>query len=729
MKTNHLSRNKWRSVPAQAATHWFHPTAGLHAIEQSPTTQVNVAAAPRTVMFGITNGCNMTCDFCSREIEILSTWSVNEAAQLLCDLSERGVLEVAYGGGEPFVFKYFERLLATVYERSNLAQSITTNGTLIDAARAARIAPWVGQVRISVYDDNLWYNAAHALVEAGIQTGINVIVTPDRLAALPALLDQAAQIGCHDVALLRYVGVDHSMHLSSAQQTALSHIALLSPIPVKLSVCFGSQINVPLLESGDCGAGDSFISITADRHVRACSFHGQCDQVIHSADDVIDIWRAQQTYLHTPSERRGCARANATVTASMHALPAAPSLRIWQGFSGNNSGECVHVARFESIAKASDAVSVLTAGMKPGEIYSSALLDLFERLAIPINTYTEPANPGWQTMPPTALRSDFASAYPDQLVQAGHIVIATTDWALDDVFPEIRTYLWKQGGVATYVGTHVHDTIVIAAAFYSEHIDALRAICEAIERRSRTSAAAIHGKTVRVLMERSEQLADDIAWLESLSKQHNAAYSMELAPLNEMGEARPKLKLAALAGAAGGAGIASNADAASAQQGLFVWFSTKEYAQQFGRAVEDAAVFGCYAWIEGERIGPRLGYIAGRYRGLARWVCAPFSFSITWAIGKENKTDLDQHIAALKQCCRPFLKRPHDEIIVSQRYQSISATIETNTPALLMKAAIDSANNRSLKSHCWVDTTDIAVRALERVRVDAMQFHRLARGR
>jgi hypothetical protein len=46
-----------------------------------------------------------------------------------------------------------------------------------------------------------------------------------------------------------------------------------------------------------------------------------------------------------------------------------------------------------------------------------------------------------------------------------------------------------------------------------------------------------------------------------------------------------------------------------------------------------------------------------------------------------------------------------------------------------MKAAIDSANNRSLKSHCWVDTTDIAVRALERVRVDAMQFHRLARGR
>jgi MoaA/NifB/PqqE/SkfB family radical SAM enzyme len=63
--------------------------------------------APRSVQFGITNLCNLACSFCSRDRQAQSAWTAEEAFTMLAGLARAGVLEVAFGGGEPFAFRGF----------------------------------------------------------------------------------------------------------------------------------------------------------------------------------------------------------------------------------------------------------------------------------------------------------------------------------------------------------------------------------------------------------------------------------------------------------------------------------------------------------------------------------------------------------------------------------------------------------------------------------------------
>ena len=90
-------------------------------------------------MFGITNRCNLTCDFCSRDTSRQSAWTVDSAALVLQGLAAAGTLEVAFGGGEPFAFRGFPELLSELHRTTRLAMHVTTNGTLLDARS---FAPW-----------------------------------------------------------------------------------------------------------------------------------------------------------------------------------------------------------------------------------------------------------------------------------------------------------------------------------------------------------------------------------------------------------------------------------------------------------------------------------------------------------------------------------------------------------------------------------------------------------
>jgi MoaA/NifB/PqqE/SkfB family radical SAM enzyme len=153
-------------------------------------------------MFGITNRCNLSCDFCSRDTHVDSTWNIDSAYAMLAGLARAGVLEVAFGGGEPFAFRGFDELLARLADTTPLALNVTTNGTLLTAARLARLAPALGELRLSIYDDNPWPERVELLASAGVRFGANVLVTPARLALLPSLLERLANLGCRDVQLV-----------------------------------------------------------------------------------------------------------------------------------------------------------------------------------------------------------------------------------------------------------------------------------------------------------------------------------------------------------------------------------------------------------------------------------------------------------------------------------------------------------------------------------------------
>jgi MoaA/NifB/PqqE/SkfB family radical SAM enzyme len=270
----------------------FDRRTGLTAICDGPETAELRIRVPRVVQFAITNVCNLACTFCSRDLEATSAWTRDSAFALLRDLATRGTLEVAFGGGEPLAFK-----------------------VLLSDTTITSLAPYVGQVRVSVYENVDHRPILTRLVSHQLRFGVNWLVTPARLASVEAFVFELYALGCRDVLLLSYNGHDASMHLTREDSDALAHRvhmlsrALHGRMTLKLDVCWGERMEaVPrLFEVGGCPAGREFVVITSDCRMSPCSFHHR-SFAIATAEDVMQVWDEQRSALASPAAVPGCAR-------------------------------------------------------------------------------------------------------------------------------------------------------------------------------------------------------------------------------------------------------------------------------------------------------------------------------------------------------------------------------------------------------------------------------------
>lgn len=307
-----------RAFSLDGALLLFDRETGLSVIADGPETAHLRQRAPRMVQMAITNACNLSCAFCYRDATPRSSWTIDSAMELLSGLDELGVLEVAFGGGEPLVFKGFETLLRRIHSETRLAASFTTNGVLLDRDLLRAIHGRHGQIRLSVYDDTPVWDRIDLLAEEKARFGVNVIVWPERLPALHALVFDLVDRGCTDVLLLRYHGHDAEKHLTRAQSDALCESvrvlsrAIGSHARIAVDVCWGDGlIGVPRLPLGGpragCGAGHDFVSIGSDRTMSACSFQS-ARLPISSASDVVRLFHRERALLEEAAPEPGCAR-------------------------------------------------------------------------------------------------------------------------------------------------------------------------------------------------------------------------------------------------------------------------------------------------------------------------------------------------------------------------------------------------------------------------------------
>lgn len=458
-------RDRVRAFPLDGGLLFFHPTTGTHVRVVTAATAGLRRIAPRVAMFGITNACNLDCGFCSRDATRDSRWTVRSAADVLAGLASQGTLEVAFGGGEPFAFPGFAELIAELHETTALALHVTSNGTLLRERSWRAFQGRFGQVRLSIYEDTSWRDAAGLLSGSGQLWGANLLVSEPALDRLPARLAELAALGCHDVSLLSYVGPDPRQHLDATGRARLAAVVAESPLPCRLSVCFGDRVPAPRLFSGmdggaDCGAGYDFVSITPDQRVQSCSFQ-DAGIPVETAADVLRVWRTRREALRTPSPRRGCARAVATRGRRLPTpTAAAPPITVWRGFSGNNSGECILVGKFETSAAAEDFVARLIPGWTVDAPYSPEWRALFQAEGV--------------ATPALAL-ADAESCdrwAPDHLIAIGRSVIGRTV-APHDAFPELRGMAWKLGGYVVPGGVHSHaHPTLLAVIRCRDHEDA-----------------------------------------------------------------------------------------------------------------------------------------------------------------------------------------------------------------------------------------------------------------
>ena len=159
------------------------------------------------VIWNLTRRCNLKCRHCyttSADVHFPGELSHEQAMGVLDDLKAFGIPALILSGGEPLSrFDFFE-LAERAKELNFRHLSLSTNGTLIDASNAQRIADlgfdYVGISLDGIGKTNDWfrgldgaYDAAltgvRELLKRDVKVGLRFTITEDNAHHLPEMMD------------------------------------------------------------------------------------------------------------------------------------------------------------------------------------------------------------------------------------------------------------------------------------------------------------------------------------------------------------------------------------------------------------------------------------------------------------------------------------------------------------------------------------------------------------
>ena len=121
-----MRRMKWTTL--DGALMGFARDSGLNVLVAGDRTRALARRAPRSLQIGLLTPCNMACAFCYRDTSAASLLTRPYLVDLLQRAARWGVLEVAFGGGEPLLFKGFADMIDELHRTTSLGLDFTTNG-------------------------------------------------------------------------------------------------------------------------------------------------------------------------------------------------------------------------------------------------------------------------------------------------------------------------------------------------------------------------------------------------------------------------------------------------------------------------------------------------------------------------------------------------------------------------------------------------------------------------
>jgi radical SAM protein with 4Fe4S-binding SPASM domain len=147
-------------------------------------------SAPTTVHLSLTEACNLDCPACYVVKSDEPPLNTSQVEQLINELAEIKVFQLAIGGGEPFLRKDLGHLVRYARQQG-LVPNVTTNGTLLTRERLAEIRGFVGQIQLSLNGYDAESHEAHRtpgsfkktlsamtlLREMDMAFGANILVT------------------------------------------------------------------------------------------------------------------------------------------------------------------------------------------------------------------------------------------------------------------------------------------------------------------------------------------------------------------------------------------------------------------------------------------------------------------------------------------------------------------------------------------------------------------------
>ncbi len=220
-------------------------------------------SSPVNLTWEVSLACNLRCRHClsSSGRAAPGELTTAEALDAVDQIHRAGVFQLNFGGGEPFLRPDFETILEACHARG-VVTCISTNGTLIDAARVERLAR-SGLVAIQVSVDGASREtndglrgegtferatrALRLLGESPIPTSLNAVLTAQNAAEIPALAELAGELKV----ALRVSRFRPSGRGADAWRA-------LRPSPAQLL-----DFSAWLSQHGRVRTGDSFFSLTA----------------------------------------------------------------------------------------------------------------------------------------------------------------------------------------------------------------------------------------------------------------------------------------------------------------------------------------------------------------------------------------------------------------------------------------------------------------------------------
>ncbi len=186
------------------------------------------------VVYNCTKRCNLRCMHCysaSGSAKGDDELTTSQAKEMLAEAAQINCPVVLFSGGEPLLREDLFELLAEA-RRLKLRTVISTNGTLIDAAVAGKLAEaGVGYVGISIDGGEEFHDkfrgvkgsfaATAAGIEnckkAGLKTGLRFTITKANAEQVPYVFDFAASAGVRRICFYHLIRTGRAMNAAQNQ--------------------------------------------------------------------------------------------------------------------------------------------------------------------------------------------------------------------------------------------------------------------------------------------------------------------------------------------------------------------------------------------------------------------------------------------------------------------------------------------------------------------------------
>ncbi|AKV01176.1 Radical SAM domain heme biosynthesis protein [Labilithrix luteola] len=272
------------------------------------TSPASVSTAPIEVHLAVTSRCAAGCEGCYLDARPDGVEPAREVIERALDgLQKAGVFTVAFGGGEP-TLRDDLGALADAARARGITPVVTTSGIGLGKKKIENLRAFA-QVNVSydgpdeAYADVRGFEGAHVaesaiqrLREAGIEVGVNVVLTRSTFGRLSETVRRAVALGAKEVQLLRYKpqgrarSLDYfAKRLTPEQSDSLGSVlrSLAAEHDDRVRIRIDCAL-VPFLSADPelydtperlarwgifgCEAGSNLAATRVDGHVSPCSF-------------------------------------------------------------------------------------------------------------------------------------------------------------------------------------------------------------------------------------------------------------------------------------------------------------------------------------------------------------------------------------------------------------------------------------------------------------------------